>query len=139
MKVVILCGGMGTRLREETEYKPKPMVEIGKIPILMHIINIYTYYGFNEFILALGYKGDVIRDYFLSHEYYNNDFTINLGNQRCIDIHNNFSIPDCKVTLAETGDETMTGGRIKMCERYINEDHFMVTYGDGSQILTLSS
>ncbi len=131
MKVIILCGGKGTRLREETEYKPKPMVEIGNIPILMHIINIYSYYGYKDFILAIGHKGNVIRNYFLNHEYYNNDFTITLGKQRKINVHSNGNTPDCNITIAETGEETMTGGRIKCCEKYINEDHFMVTYGDG--------
>lgn len=130
MKVIILCGGQGTRLREETEYKPKPMVEIGGKPILWHIMKIYSYYGYNEFILALGYKGNVIRDYFLNYFYYNNDCTINLGNTENITVHGNHQEKDWKVTLAETGQESMTGYRVKMCKKYINEDKFMLTYGD---------
>lgn len=130
MKVIILCGGMGTRLREETEYKPKPMVEIGGKPILWHIMKIYAYYGYKEFILALGYKGDVIRNYFLNYYAYNNDFTVQLGNKEEIIFHNNHSEHDWKVTLAETGDESMTGYRVKLAAKYITEDNFMLTYGD---------
>ena len=87
MKVIILCGGMGTRLREETEYKPKPMVEIGGMPILWHIMKLYAHFGYKEFVLALGYKGNVIRDFFLNYHYYNNDFTINLGMKEEIVVH----------------------------------------------------
>ncbi len=105
MKVIILCGGMGTRLREETEYKPKPMVEIGGKPILWHIMKIYSFYGYKDFILALGYKGNIIRDYFLNYFYYNNDVTINLGNKEEILVHNNHTEHDWKVTLVDTGDE----------------------------------
>jgi len=130
MKVIILCGGMGTRLREETEYKPKPMVEIGGKPILWHIMKIYSYYGYNEFILALGYKGEVIRNYFLNYFYYNNDITIHLGNKEEIVVHNHHREEDWKVTLVDTGIDSMTGYRVKLCEKYIDEDSFMVTYGD---------
>jgi len=130
MKVIILCGGMGTRLREETEYKPKPMVEIGGKPILWHIMKIYSYYGYNEFILALGYKGEVIRNYFLNYFYYNNDITIHLGNKEEIVVHNHHREEDWKVTLVDTGVDSMTGYRVKLCEKYIDEDSFMVTYGD---------
>jgi glucose-1-phosphate cytidylyltransferase len=130
MKVIILCGGMGTRLREETEYKPKPMVEIGDKPILWHIMKIYSYYGFKDFILALGYKGDVIRDYFLNYNFYNNDFTINLGAKSKIEIFGNHDEHDWNVTLLETGTQSMTGYRVKCCEKYIKEDNFMLTYGD---------
>ncbi|MGE5435597.1 MAG: glucose-1-phosphate cytidylyltransferase [Syntrophothermus sp.] len=130
MKVIILCGGLGTRLREETEYKPKPMVEIGGKPILWHIMKLYSHYGFNEFILALGYKGDVIRNYFLNYYKYNSDFTVDLGNNGAVKIHNNAIKDDWKVTLVETGDESMTGYRVKLCGNYINEDRFMLTYGD---------
>lgn len=130
MKVIILCGGLGTRLREETEYKPKPMVEIGGKPILWHIMKIYAHYGYKEFVLALGYKGDVIRDYFLNYYSYNNDFTIHLGKKEEIVFHNNHSENDWKVTLAETGDESMTGYRVKLAAQYINDDNFMLTYGD---------
>jgi len=130
MKVIILCGGMGTRLREETEYKPKPMVEIGGKPILWHIMKIYAHYGYKEFVLALGYKGDVIRDYFLNYYSYNNDFTVQLGNKEEIVFHNNHSENDWKVTLVETGYESMTGYRLKLAAKYIDGDNFMLTYGD---------
>lgn len=129
MKVIILCGGMGTRLREETEYKPKPMVEIGGYPILWHIMKHYSFYGFNEFILALGYKGDVIRDYFLNFYKYNRDFTVDLSSGD-VKIENEGSKNNWKVTLVETGDESMTGFRTKLAGKYIHEDHFMLTYGD---------
>lgn len=131
MKVIILCGGQGTRLKEETEYKPKPMVEIGEKPILWHIMKIYSYYGFNEFILALGFKGNVIRDYFLNYNFYSNDFTVYIGNHKDIEVHGNSDEKNWKITLVETGLETMTGARVKRCEKYINEDNFMLTYGDG--------
>jgi len=131
MKVIILCGGQGTRLKEETEYKPKPMVEIGGRPILWHIMKIYAYYGFNEFILALGYKGNVIRDYFLNYEFYDNDFTITIGKCKDIKIHGNSREANWKVILVETGVDTMTGARVKRCEKYMREDDFMLTYGDG--------
>jgi glucose-1-phosphate cytidylyltransferase len=129
MKTIILCGGMGTRLREETEYKPKPMVEIGGKPILWHIMKHYSYYGFNEFILALGYKGDAIRDYFLNYYKYNRDFTVDLSNGN-VEIHGETSHTDWKITLAETGDNSMTGFRTKLAGKYITEDYFMLTYGD---------
>ncbi len=130
MKVIILCGGQGTRLREETEYKPKPMVEIGGKPILWHIMKMYSHYGYKEFVLALGYKGDVIRDYFINYKFYNNDFTIKLGNEGNVIFHTNNEEKEWKVTLVETGVESMTGYRTKLCEKYIHEDNFMLTYGD---------
>jgi len=138
MKTIILCGGEGTRLKEETEYKPKPMVEIGGKPILWHIMKMYAHFGFKEFVLALGYKGNVIRDYFLNYEFYNNDFTITLGNHNDIAVHENSDETGWKVTLVETGVKTMTGSRIKQCERYIGEDNFMVTYGDGLADIDIS-
>jgi glucose-1-phosphate cytidylyltransferase len=130
MKVVILCGGMGMRLREETEYKPKPMVEIGGKPILWHIMKLYAHYGFNDFVLALGYKGDVIRSYFLNYHYYNNDFTIQIGMMDKIEVHSQNSEHGWKVTLVETGLDSMTGYRVRLCGRYIDDDDFMLTYGD---------
>lgn len=130
MKVIILCGGMGTRMREETEYKPKPMVEIGGKPILWHIMKHYAHYGYKEFILALGYKGNVIRDYFLNFYNYNTDFTVDLVNNGKIEIHNAEIKEDWKITLVETGDESMTGYRTKLCSKYITDDRFMLTYGD---------
>lgn len=130
MKVIILCGGKGMRLREETEYKPKPMVEIGGKPILWHIMKHYAYYGYKEFVLALGYKGNVIRDYFLNFYKYNSDFTVDLLNGGDLNIHNSYITEDWKVTLVETGAESMTGYRTKLCGKYITEDRFMLTYGD---------
>jgi glucose-1-phosphate cytidylyltransferase len=136
MKTIILCGGMGTRLREETEYKPKPMVEIGGRPILWHIMKHYAHYGFNEFILALGYKGDVIRDYFLNYYKYNRDFTVDLSSGD-VRIENEGSKNNWKVTLVETGDESMTGFRTKLAGKYITEDRFMLTYGDAVATVNL--
>ena len=130
MKVVILCGGMGTRLREETEVKPKPMVEIGGMPILWHIMKAYAHYGFNEFILCLGYKGEMIKEYFYHYEVLSNDFTIELGSKK-IDIYPRHSEQGWKITLVDTGLNTMTGARVKRIERFIKEDTFMLTYGDG--------
>ena len=131
MKVVILCGGLGTRLREETEYRPKPMVNIGDKPILWHIMKLYSYYGFNDFILCLGYKGNVIKEYFYNYEILNNDFTIGLGGQNNIEIHNTHSETGWKVTLANTGEKALKGARLKKIEKFIDSDTFMVTYGDG--------
>lgn len=130
MKVVILAGGLGTRLREETEYRPKPMVEIGGRPILWHIMKIYAGYGFKEFVVCLGYKGDVIRDYFLNYQIRNCDFTITLDSN-ALEIHGNHSETGWKVTLVETGDTTSTGGRVKRAGGYLEGQPFMVTYGDG--------
>ena len=129
--VVILCGGLGTRLREETEYKPKPMVEIGGKPILWHIMKIYSHYGFHRFILCLGYKGNVIKDFFLKYEAMSNDFTIHLGKKARMSCINNHAEQDFEITLVDTGLHTMTGGRVKFVEKYIDTDTFMVTYGDG--------
>jgi glucose-1-phosphate cytidylyltransferase len=131
MKVVVLCGGQGTRLREETEYRPKPLVDIGGRPILWHIMKRYAHYGLTEFVLCLGYRGQMIKDYFLNYEAMNNDFSICLGQRRSIDFHDAHGEQDYRVTLADTGAESMTGGRIKRVQRYVDEDTFMVTYGDG--------
>jgi len=131
MKVVLLCGGRGTRLREETEYRPKPMVEIGGRPILWHIMKIYAHYGFHDFIVCLGYKGNMIKQYFLNYEAMNNDFTISLGSQNNIHYHNNHSEKGWHITLADTGEESQTGARVKKIEKYVDGDLFMLTYGDG--------
>jgi glucose-1-phosphate cytidylyltransferase len=131
MKVAILCGGQGTRLREETEFRPKPLIEIGGRPILWHIMKLYAHYGFHDFVLCLGYKGSAIKDYFLNYEAMNNDFTICLRGNSRVDYLGGHAEQDFRVTLAETGLETMTGGRIKRVERYVSGDTFMVTYGDG--------
>ena len=130
MKTIILCGGMGTRLREETEYKPKPMVEIGGKPILWHIMKHYSHYGYNEFILALGYRGNYIRDYFLNYFRYNNDFTVDMGRKGEVMVHDGHVKENWKVTLVETGAESMTGYRVKLCGKHITGDRFMLTYGD---------
>ncbi len=131
-KVVILCGGLGTRLREETEFRPKPMVEVGGRPILWHIMKTYAHYGFREFVLCLGYRGNMIREYFLNYEAMSNDFTISLGaDGRKIDYHGAHDEQGFRVTLVNTGADTMTGGRVKRVEPFIDGDLFMVTYGDG--------
>ncbi len=132
MKVLVLCGGMGTRLREETEYRPKPMVEVGGKPILWHIMKYYSHYGFRDFVLCLGYRGRVIKEYFLNYEAMNNDFTICLGRTNQLQYHNQHLEQGFHVTLAETGLETMTGGRMKRASRYLaDDDTFLMTYGDG--------
>ena len=129
MKVVILAGGFGTRLAEETHSIPKPMVEIGGKPILWHIMKIYSTYGFNDFVICLGYKGYVIKEYFANYFLHNSDVTIDIKNNS-MEIHNNYSEP-WKVTLVDTGLDTMTGGRIKKVAKYLDDETFMLTYGDG--------
>ena len=132
MKVVILCGGQGTRLREETEYRPKPMVEVGGRPILWHIMKSYAYYGHSQFVLCLGYKGSVIKDYFLNYEAMNSDITLTLGQLRAIAYHDQHDEQEFSVTLADTGPTTMTGGRLSRVKRYIHRDEtFLLTYGYG--------
>jgi len=129
MKVVILAGGLGTRLSEETVIKPKPMVEIGGNPILWHIMKIYSHYGFNDFIICLGYKGYLIKEYFANYFLHMSDVTIDIKNNK-IEIHQNFSEP-WKISLIDTGEGTMTGGRVKRVQSYIGNETFMLTYGDG--------
>jgi glucose-1-phosphate cytidylyltransferase len=134
MKIIILCGGIGYRLKEETEFKPKPMVTIGNKPILWHIMKIYAHYGFNEFIIALGYKGEYIKDYFLNQQYFLHDFTLHTKTGRK-KIHKpgSVGIDDFIITFVDTGLETLPGERILRIEEYIpkEDDTFMVTYGDG--------
>ena len=130
MKAVILCGGLGTRLRQETEFRPKPTIEIGARPILWHIMKLYAHFGHTEFVLALGYKGEVIRDYFLNYEAMTQDATIRLGAEPRVTLHG--STPESwTVTLADTGQASMTGARVKKLQRYVPDDTFMLTYGDG--------
>lgn len=129
--VVILAGGFGTRLREQTEFIPKPMVPIGEKPILWHIMKIYSHYGFKRFIVCLGYKGEIIKEYFLHYRIRNSDFTINLSNHEDIYFHDLHSKDDWELTLADTGLKAMTGARIKRIEKYIDTDNFLLTYGDG--------
>src|SRR4051812_44316670 len=131
MKVVILCGGQGTRLREETEYRPKPMVMVGQRPILWHIMKLYAHHGYRDFILCLGYRGWMIKEYFLNYEALNNDFKIQLGRETQIDYLGRHGEQDFSVTLADTGQDSMTGGRVRRVEEYVDGDTFMVTYGDG--------
>lgn len=134
MKVIILCGGLGTRLKEETEYKPKPMVYVGGKPILWHIMKIYAHYGFNEFVLALGYKSDYIKEYFLNQKAFSTDFTLNTKSQTpTYHLNKRKEIDDFKITFVDTGLETMPGERILRCQDYIpkGDKYFMVTYGDG--------
>ncbi|WP_020620716.1 glucose-1-phosphate cytidylyltransferase [Paenibacillus daejeonensis] len=130
MKVVILAGGLGTRIREETYDKPKPMIEVGNQPILWHIMKHYAHHGFREFIICLGYKGQVIKDYFLRYAMLNADFTIDLQSPSAPRIHNRSS-EEWKITLVDTGPTTLTGGRIKRIGPYVGEEPFMLTYGDG--------
>lgn len=130
MKAVILAGGLGTRLREETEYKPKPMVLIGNRPILWHIMKIYARHGIKDFVVCIGYRGQVIKDFFLNYEAYSSDFTIELGGDNPRRLHT-VSAEDWRVTVAETGSDTMTGGRVKRVAPYLDDDLFCVTYGDG--------
>jgi len=127
---IILSGGIGYRLKEETEFKPKPMIEIGGKPILWHIMKIYGHHGFNRFIIALGYKGNLIKDYFIGKKYYDGDFTLNAKSGRIIH-HRGRDVDDFKITFVDTGIESLTGERVRQLKKYINTDIFMVTYGDG--------
>ena len=129
MKVIILCGGMGTRLREETEYKPKPMVEIGGKPILWHILKMYEHFGYTEFVICLGYKASFIKEYFYNYYLHNSDVTIELANNN-VEVHLS-ETESFKVTLIDTGLNTNTAGRLKQIEKYVKDETFMLTYGDG--------
>ncbi|MCC2547924.1 glucose-1-phosphate cytidylyltransferase [Hymenobacter sp. BT175] len=129
MKVVILAGGLGTRLSEETVLKPKPMVEIGDMPILWHIMKIYSSHGFNDFVICLGYKSYVIKEYFANYYLHKSDVTINLK-ENSLQVHDSFAEP-WNITLVDTGLETMTGGRIKRVRQHIGDETFLLTYGDG--------
>jgi glucose-1-phosphate cytidylyltransferase len=130
MKVVLLAGGLGTRLREETEYRPKPMVEVGGRPLLWHICKNFAHFGLNEFVVCTGYKGEMIKEYFLNYEARMNDFTIHLGPQSYVEYFADHGEVDWTVTLADTGATTMTGGRVKRVARHL-DGPFIVTYGDG--------
>ncbi|MBI4468364.1 MAG: glucose-1-phosphate cytidylyltransferase [Acidobacteria bacterium] len=131
MKVVVLCGGQGTRLREETEVRPKPMVEIGGRPILWHIMKIFAQFGHNEFVLCLGYKGHVIKDFFLNYEARMTDVTVRLGSRPSVQFLNAHDEDGWSVTLAETGETAMTGARVKRVSGYLEDGPFLLTYGDG--------
>src|SRR6185503_10737564 len=129
MKVVLLAGGLGTRLSEETVLRPKPMVEIGGMPILWHIMKMYSSFGFNDFVICLGYKGYIVKEYFANYFLHKSDVTIDLSNNS-IKIHDSQAEPG-KITLVDTGNESMTGGRIKRVQHHIGNEPFMLTYGDG--------
>ncbi len=133
MKVVILAGGFGTRFGNQTEYVPKPMIRIGSHPMLWHIMKLYMFHGFNEFVLCLGYKGDMIKEYFLNYPFYNNDFTMTYreGEGVALEPHVRGRGDQIKVTLVHTGLKTKTGGRLKRVQEYIDTDDFLMTYGDG--------
>ena len=137
--VMILCGGQGSRLREETEVRPKPMVEIGGRPILWHIMKLYSSYGFKRFILCLGYKGHVIKEYFLNYKTYSTDLTVHLGRPDAVQYHNSHDEEDWRVTLVETGETTQTGTRVARAGRYVEDATFCVTYGDGLADIDLSA
>jgi glucose-1-phosphate cytidylyltransferase len=129
MKVVIFAGGLGTRISEETDVRPKPMVEIGGKPVLWHIMKIYNHFGYNDFIICLGYKGYVLKEYFMNYFLHNSDITVDLGKNH-VEIHDT-SAEAFKVTLVETGLDTKTAGRLKQVQKYIGNEDFMLTYGDG--------
>jgi glucose-1-phosphate cytidylyltransferase len=131
MKIVILCGGYGTRIRDVADNIPKPMIPIDRFPILWHIMKYYACWGFKDFVLCLGYRGSIIKDFFLNYEYHISDFTIDFNSKKSIKHFNNELEIDWNVTFAETGLESMTGARIKKIEKYVKDEEFMLTYGDG--------
>lgn len=131
MKLVLLCGGLGTRLREETEFRPKPMVMVGERPILWHIMKHYAHYGVREFIVCLGYRGDIIKDYFYNYHLRSNDFTVTLTSPPKFELHGKQDESDWKVTLIDTGLDAQTGARIKRIQPYVGDQAFLMTYGDG--------
>lgn len=140
MKVVILCGGKGARLREETEFRPKPMVPIGHRPILWHIMKTYAHYGHNEFILCLGYKGEIIKDYFRNYLWNTCDISVTLGRQSDVECHDRHGEEDWRVTLAETGETSMTAYRLHLVRRYIPPgETFLLTYGDGLSTIDINA
>ncbi|MFH1095198.1 MAG: sugar phosphate nucleotidyltransferase [Candidatus Micrarchaeota archaeon] len=136
--VVILCGGQGTRMREETEFKPKAMVTIGGQPILVHIMRTYAKFGFKRFILCLGYKGEMIKEHFLKAEFNDNDFTLHLSDRKMDVIHRSAKGEDWEITFAQTGLNASTGARLKKIEKYVDTPHFLLTYGDGVADIDLS-
>lgn len=138
MKVVILAGGFGTRISEESYLKPKPMIEIGEQPILWHIMKLYSYYGFNDFIICCGYKARVIKDYFFNYYLYNSDVTFDFSANNRMTVHSNVAEP-WRVTVVDTGLNTMTGGRIKRIQPYVGNEDFMLTYGDGVSNIDLKA
>lgn len=138
MDVIILCGGKGTRLTEETVNKPKPMVEIGGMPILWHIMKIYSHFGFKRFVLALGYKGDQIKQFFYNYRITGGNFSLTLNPKHKLEYFNHSDEKDWEIVFIDTGEETLKGGRIKRLEEYINSDSFHLTYGDGVSDIDLN-
>jgi glucose-1-phosphate cytidylyltransferase len=139
LKAVLLAGGLGTRMREETEFRPKPMVEVGGKPVLWHIMKIFSTFGVTDFVVCTGYRGDVIKDYFLDYEARNNDFTITLGRSHEIVFHDQHLESDWRVTVADTGATAQTGNRVRQVQRYVQDtDRFIVTYGDGLADIDIS-
>lgn len=130
MKTIILAGGLGTRITEESHLRPKPMIEIGGQPILWHIMKLYSYYGFNDFIICAGYKQHIIKEYFADYYLHRSDVTFDFSNQNAMTIHNNVAEP-WRVTIVDTGLNTMTGGRVKRVQKYVGNEPFLLTYGDG--------
>lgn len=137
MKVVLLAGGFGTRISEESHLRPKPMIEIGGKPILWHIMKLYSQYNYNEFVICCGYKAHMIKEYFANYYLHSSDVTFDFANNNDMILHNNFAEP-WKVTLVDTGLNTMTGGRIKRIQKYIGNETFMLTYGDGVSNLNIA-
>ncbi|MDA2928580.1 glucose-1-phosphate cytidylyltransferase [Acidobacteria bacterium AH-259-O06] len=136
MKVIILCGGFGTRIRDVAENIPKPMIPIGRYPILWHIMKTYSHYGYSDFILCLGYKGEIIKQYFLNYQFLDNDFVVDLQ-KGATEIPFKRNATDWRVTLVDTGLEAMTGARVKRVARYVDTSDFMLTYGDGVSDLNI--
>ena len=138
VKTVILCGGIGYRLKEETDFKPKPMIEVGGKPILWHIMKIYSHFGFRDFVIALGYKGNLIKDYFVNKKFYDGDFVIHTYRDK-IKHYPNDSKDNFRITFVDTGLESLTGERLRRVKKYIDSDNFMVTYGDGLADINISA
>ncbi|MFC5503410.1 glucose-1-phosphate cytidylyltransferase [Lysinimonas soli] len=131
MKAVLLAGGLGTRMREETEFRPKPMVEVGGRPVLWHIMKILGQKSIQDFVICTGYKSEIIKNYFANYDAMNSDFTVKLGSRKSIEYHGEHDESDWSVTVAYTGAATMTGGRIKKVQKYVGDERFLCTYGDG--------
>ena len=138
MKAVLLAGGLGTRMREETEFRPKPMVEIGGKPVLWHLMKFFSAFGITDFVICAGYKGEQIKEYFLNYDAHNKDFTITLGKSSELVFHDEHLESNWHVTVADTGQATMTAGRVERIERYVGDERFIVTYGDGLADLDVS-
>ena len=139
MKVVILAGGFGSRIRDVTEDIPKPMIPIGPFPIILHIMKIYSHFGHKDFIICLGYKGKIIKDFFLNFESYTRDFTISFGNPSRVEYHNELNKIDWNITLADTGLNSMTGARVSRIKNYVKDGDFLLTYGDGVSDVDIDS